>query len=98
MNIQVSPDRLGTFREDENGEIQPCPRLHQVIQRSRQTGSFRNGLLAVERLMQTYSHLFNITRNKLPPITWLVFFPPFSLKYFIVLIIPEQPCNRISIR
>lgn len=71
MNIHVSSDRLGTFREDENGIVQPCPRLHTIFQRSKKTRSFQSGLAAIEPLMQTFSHLFNVARNKLPPITWI---------------------------
>ena len=74
VHIQVSPDKLGFFQEDENGEVPPCPKLYEIMRDGQKTRSYQSGMAEIEPLMQKLSKLFNTTVDKLPKFSWYMFF------------------------
>lgn len=65
VNVTTDP----WFRQKDDGSMVPCPALHKVKARNKQSPLYVKGAQDLEEIMQQFSKVLDIPRTKLPTIT-----------------------------
>lgn len=65
LKVRVSTDRLGYFREEENGYISSCPVLKLILTKPKSSVTYKN----FKPLFDKIAKIFDLSREMIPSVT-----------------------------